>query len=161
MASELNVKGLSELSAALQEFGPKLEANILRGALRAGQKVILDAAKQNIHSISGDLAKSLRISVKSNQGVIIAKLKVGDKKAYYANWVEFGTQAHVIKAKGGKAIAIKGKEFSQIHHPGIKPKPFMRPALDANAQQAVEAVAEYISKRITKEQLARAESEQQ
>jgi len=155
MASNLHVTGLADLNATLQQFATKLEQNILRGALRTGQKKILEAAKQNIHTIDGDLAASLRISVRAKDGRIVASLKVGNKKAFYAHFVEFGTQAHTIKAKNGGALVFGGKEMSSLHHPGAKAKPFMRPAMDSYSQEAVQAAADYISKRITKELLNR------
>ncbi|MFZ6755760.1 HK97-gp10 family putative phage morphogenesis protein [Undibacterium sp. Ji50W] len=151
MASDLNISGLSDLNAALQQFTAKLEQNILRGALRAGQKKILEAAKFGIHSIDGDLADSLRISVRVKDGRVVASLKAGNKKAFYAHFVEFGTQAHTIKAKNGGALVFGNKDYASLHHPGAKAKPFMRPAMDGHAQEAVEATADYISKRITKE----------
>lgn len=151
MASNIHITGLADLNAALQQFAPKLEQNIIRGALRAGQKKILDAAKQGIHSIDGDLADSLRISVRAKDGRVVASLKVGNKKAFYAHFVEFGTQAHTIKAKKGGALVFGNKDLSSLHHPGAKAKPFMRPAMDGYAQEAVQATADYISKRITKE----------
>jgi len=36
-------------------------------------------------------------------------------------------------------------------HPGIRPKPFMRPAVDEKFDTAINAVAEYLRKRIPKE----------
>ena len=94
--------------------------------------------------------------------------------SYLANWVEFGTSAHYIKVqdsekpinarlskKRGKIVRASmttvnrnvlqiGANFvgPTVFHPGAKPKPYMRPALDARAQDAVIAAGEYIKKRL-------------
>ncbi|MBK7493597.1 MAG: hypothetical protein IPI17_17935 [Nitrosomonas sp.] len=38
----------------------------------------------------------------------------------------------------------------EISHPGVSPRPFMRPALDANAEAAIVGAGEYIKKRLAK-----------
>lgn len=38
-----------------------------------------------------------------------------------------------------------------VQHPGAKKKPFMRPALDAKAQDAVETMADYARNRLPDE----------
>jgi len=35
-----------------------------------------------------------------------------------------------------------------VQHPGSRPKPFMRPALDGRAQDAVVAAAQYMKRRL-------------
>lgn len=175
--SELNIPGLADLNKVLQELPAKIERNILRGALRAGQKVILNAAKANIHNKSGDLRDSLSIKTTSRRGVVTATLSAGSGSAYYARMVEFGTAAHWISVKeeakpkrltrrGVRTFSIRtinrmaargslviGRNFigASVHHPGATPKPFMRPALDSAQLPAVEAVREYIATRLPKE----------
>ena len=45
----------------------------------------------------------------------------------------------------------KGLARKQITHPGITPRPFMRPAFDATYQQSINSMAEYIRTRLPKE----------
>lgn len=154
MASEVEIKGLAELQAALDQLPVQIEKKLMRGALRAGQKVVLEQARGIVHSVSGDLAASMRISTGIKGSTVYASVKVGNKKSFYARWVEFGTKAHQIKAKGAGSIVFGGIFSKSVHHPGAKAKPFMRPALDAAAQNgsaAFQAVAEYLRGRITKE----------
>jgi len=47
-----------------------------------------------------------------------------------------------------KKIAFGGKVFNSVWHPGMTPKPFLRPAFDAKAQEAVIAVGEQIRARL-------------
>lgn len=172
--TEQNVTGLKELQQFLDALPAKMEANILRGALRAGAKVQLTRAKELVPVESdgphpGALRDSLRIGKTSiKNGVMKIPVVAGSRKkpkpgskaeakavgrvdAYWARWVEFGTAAHFIKPKNRKSLFFAGLAREVINHPGAKPKPFMRPALDATLQAAVAAVGEYIRKRLTKE----------
>ena len=154
MDSDVVVTGLAELQKQLDMLAPNIEKKLLRGAMRAGTKVVLARAKQGIHSVSGDLVKSLRISTSARGGVVKATLKAGNKKAYYAHFVEFGTAAHAIAAKGGGAVSFGGVAYASVKHPGATKKAFMRPALDAmaaNDSPALIAVADYLRPRLETE----------
>ena len=78
-------------------------------------------------------------------GRVIAGAPKKDKRPFYAHMIEYGTKAHRIQAKKGKVLAIG---VSAVNHPGIRPHPFLRPALDSKSTAAVEAVREYIRKRL-------------
>lgn len=147
--SDTKVKGLAELKAALAQLPEKIERNVMRGAIRAGLKATAQRAEQNIRSVSGELASSVRVGTKVKNGQVIGTVTAGvskkNKRPYYAHMVEFGTQAHIIKARRGKLLAIG---VAKVEHPGAKPRPFMRPALDATQAQVVEGVREYIRTRL-------------
>lgn len=167
--TDINVKGLSELQVFLDTLPAKIETNILRGALRAGARPIYQAAKQaapvgDVSEIAkfkyklypGALRDSIRISARIDRRNrnITASIKAGGKKrktgadVFYAHMVEFGTRPHAL-SKGG-----------EVTHPGTAPRPFMRPAIDSQAQNAILAAGEYIKKRLsTKHGLDTAEIE--
>ena len=148
------VTGLDELQKRLDTLPVNIEKKLMRGALRAGQKTVLEQAKQGLHNVSGELAASLRVSTSSRGGQVKAKVTAGNKKVFYAHMVEFGTAAHVIKSKQGQALGFAGGEYASVQHPGAKKKPFMRPALDAAAvpeSNAFKAVGAYLQGKITKE----------
>ena len=148
--SETNVKGLSELDAFLSQLPAKLEKNIMRGAMRAAAVPVQDQAKQNVSVVSGLMRDGIKIKTGSKNGVVKAKVVVTGKHGYIARWVEYGTAAHYIKPKAAKSLFFAGIFAEGIDHPGSSAKPFMRPALQAQAQDAVVAAAEYIKKRLTK-----------
>ena len=107
-----------------------------------------------IHTVSGELANSVRISTSARGSTVKAAVKVGNTKAFYAHMVEFGTAAHLIEPKNGTALLLGGKEYSHLDHPGAQKRPFMRPALDAAANEnsdAMSAVITYLTGRIDKE----------
>ena len=167
---KVQVLGLKELEAALRVFPVKFEKAVMRGAVRAGGNVFLKRAKSNVPVYSGDLQRSLRVSTSAKKGIATAKVtaggarKKGGKSVYYAHMVEFGTGAfytgtggkskkrpYVIKPKNKKGLTIVEDVRKSVMHPGIKPQPFMRPAFDGGTTEAIQAMADYIKMRITKE----------
>ncbi|BBB65910.1 hypothetical protein UNDYM_1657 [Undibacterium sp. YM2] len=159
MAAFTNIKGGDELQKFLDQLPAKIEANIMRSSLRAGAKVILDAAKENVPVEHGDLRASLRISTRSKRGVVTATVKAGSKKAFYWRFVEFGTAAHGIKPKKAASLLFGNVFAESVLHPGARAKPYMRPALDTQAGAAIQAVGEAIKKRLTKQGINASDTE--
>lgn len=152
-----HVKGLAQLNDFLQQLPVKVERNVLRGSLRAGMSVVKPVAQRNIHSVSGELARGLKVGTKSRGGTVTANLKATGKHRSIAHLLEFGTRAHVIAAKGRGWLSFLGVFSKKVMHPGIAPygdksaigpHSFMRPALDGQATAAVVAAAEYMKRRL-------------
>ena len=97
----VEVKGLAELQKYLDELPAKMEANIMRAALRAGAKVVLTEAKNTaaFADDTGALRASLRITTSVRRGTVTAAVKAGptkkDKRPFYARMVEFGWEEGV------------------------------------------------------------------
>jgi HK97 gp10 family phage protein len=155
MAQDTHVTGLKELQAFLDALPAKMEQNIMRSALRAGANVVKAEAQRQLASHgnikTGVLSKGLKVSTRAKRGVVTATVKAKGKHGHVAHWIEFGAAAHTISGKNGKALAFAGGVYKSVHHPGIKPVPFMRPALDGKSGAALVAVGEAIKKRLTKE----------
>lgn len=165
--AETNITGLDELYKQLQNLPTSIEVNVMRGALRAGLNQIKRVAEARVPQDSGALRKSIRIRADRKalkRGVVRLNLVAGNKEAFYAHLVEYGTAsfytgtgktvggAYKITPKGeGKGLAFGGGVVSSVTHPGIKPQPFMRPAVDEAGQSAFEAARAYIAKRLPKE----------
>jgi hypothetical protein len=60
--------------------------------------------------------------------------------------VEHGTAAHIIRARPPNKMLAIG--VAAVHHPGAKKRPFLRPAMDAQGQAAIERMREYIRTRL-------------
>lgn len=146
--SEVHIKGLDQLQKFLDQLAPKMEANVMRGALRAGMKEVLADARAGAAVASGALRDGLKISTRIKGGRVYAHLRATGKHGYLANWIEYGTVAHEIRPKGGKSLFLAGVFSTLVNHPGATPKPFMRPALDARAGEAVVAVGNYIKNKL-------------
>lgn len=154
MSELVHVRGLKELQAFLDTLPAKMEANIMRSALRQGANVVKDEAKANVAVKSGLLRDGLKVSTRSRRGVVTASVKAGGKHAYLARWIEYGTAAHKIAPKKAKSLFFGGIFAEGVDHPGSAPKPFMRPALDTQSQAALVAVGHAIKKRLTKQGLS-------
>jgi hypothetical protein len=149
--ADSHVKGLPELQRFLDETPVKFQRNVLRGALRAAMNVVKPVAQGNIHSVSGLLAKGLKVGTRLRGGIVTSNLRATGKHAFLALWVEYGTGAHTITARVKRALALSiGAVVRHIRHPGSRPKPFMRPALDGQAMPATVAAGLYIRERLTK-----------
>ena len=154
--SEIHVTGLAALQKVLDELPQKLAKNVLRGGLRAGANVIQKQAKANIHSVSGQRAKSIKVSTNTKGGMVMAKVVAGrglgvkgKKPGNLPLWLEYGTAPHIIRAKKGGGLALPdGSVVTEVMHPGQGPKPFLRPALDTQAGAAVVAAGNYIKNRL-------------
>lgn len=166
MSDLVHVKGLAELGKVMEELPVKIERNVLRGALRAGAGPIRTDARarapvgptssENARiygGYPGALRDSIRVTTKTRGGKVIASVVAGGKgkngaDVYYAHFVEFGTSPHSIVPQTRRALSIGGLFVESVEHPGARPQPFMRPALDGQAQQAVIAAAEYMKARL-------------
>lgn len=148
--ADVHVKGLRELQAFLDTLPAKIEKNIMRTAMRAGAKVVKDAAVQNVPVKSGALRKSLKVSTKARGATVSASVRT---RVFHAHFIEFGTAAHVISGKNGGWLRFGGGFAKSVYHPGAKARPFLRPALDTQAQAALVAVGEKVKVRLTKQGL--------
>lgn len=153
MSEDLGIAGGRELDEALKQLPAKLQANIMRAALRAGAAVLRDEARSQVPVRMGVLRKSIRVtaSVNVRQGTVKASVKAGGGRAWYWRFVEFGTAAHKISPKAARALRLAGHVVSNADHPGARANPFMRPAFDAKAAAALAAVAAKIRERLTEQ----------
>jgi len=151
--SEQHIKGLKELNAFLQQLPVKIERNVLRGALRAGAvKELLPEAQANLMGVGAvdtkELLNGLRVGTRAKGGIVTGYVKAGGPHAYLAHWVEYGVRAHNIAAKLKGWLSFGNVFVKEVAHPGIKPRPFMRPALDRSGTAAVNEAARYMRDRL-------------
>lgn len=170
MTQLLDIKGLSQLDQVLKELPAQIEGRVVRGGLLAGQRVIAQAARDNLEGENavktGELKKSVRVRFKKKSqqyGWLRYEVVAGNKKAWYAHLLEFGTASYYtgkgktvgkpyeIKPKNRKSLFVAGLFKEQVTHPGIRPRPFMRKAFDEKSKEAIEAMADYIRKRLPRE----------
>jgi HK97 gp10 family phage protein len=145
MADTLHLKGFDEIAKFFADLPEKMAANVLRGSMRAAAKPVLDEARNSVAKRSGALSKSLRISTRRRGQIVSATLKTD---IFYSRFIEFGAAAHEIKPTNKKSLFFAGLFREVVQHPGIKPKPFMRPAMDRKASAALIAAGEYTKRRL-------------
>lgn len=151
---DFKITGGKELQAALKQLPAKFQKRIEKNALRAGARVIAKEAKTRVPVDTGALKKSIRVVTgKTREGarVYVTAGAGGKHDAFYAHMVEFGTKAHFTQ-KGG---ATKVGQFALTkaeagRHPGSRPQPFMRPAIDLKGEEAIAQVGITIAANIEK-----------
>lgn len=146
------ISGMRELDLALSSFPEKLQRKALANSLRAAGRVIRNIARQNVPVKSGALSRSIRVTIKRKQGVMIARIIAGRRAKkgdpFYAWMVEGGTKAHEIRPKGKKSLFLAGLFAEQINHPGAEAKPFLGPALTEGADMALLMMGEALASEI-------------
>lgn len=175
--TSFDVPGFKELMDKMEQLPIRLEKSVMRGAIRAGSKIVADQARRNApvlqtpdkRRVFGALAKSIRVmatGVKNSvvRGGVVAggKTSVGRGKnkeaadAFYAMWVEYG---HLIRTAGQRLMGgtrSKQAQRASLAASGaasVPPHPFMRPAIDSKTQAAIDATAQYIRDRVESELL--------
>ncbi len=139
----------------LKDFPAKVEANVLRGAVRAAAVVVKTAADPLVPRRTGALASTLRVTTSVRKGVALAAVKVGNPKkgVFYAGMVLGGTKPHEIAARTGGVLSFLGIARRSVRHPGAKAQPFLDQANAQAGQKAIDAAFEYADDR-TKRLLA-------
>ena len=127
---EFSIKGAKEMEALLKKLGPVVASKIGDQALRAGAKVIVAEAKRLVPVRTGKLRDSIAIKVESKRkfGVPARLVLIGFERptSFRAHFVEFGTSHSAAK-------------------------PFMRPAMDAKAGEALEEMGRVLARGLARE----------
>lgn len=167
MSKQFPVTGLRELDAYLSALPKNMQTGAYRAGLTAAAAVVRDEARMRAPRKSGKLAKSIRSGSARRNPDGTFSITVGPRgkeHAFLGLFHEFGVRPHYIartgkgegrvavrKAKEGtgkiNARAMKiGDDFVSgiISHPGFIARPFLRPALDIRADEAVQAFAQRI-----------------
>lgn len=166
MNKNFPVAGLRDLDAFLSAFPKNLQKNAIRSGLRQAANQIAEEVKLRA---PGRIGNSVKVgSPRQNEdGTFSIRVYIDERKGtigFAGYFQEFGVAAHLIArtGKGEGRVAIRkakegrgtvkggvmkiGDDFVSgiISHPGHAAHPFMRPALDAKAKQAVEAFADQV-----------------
>lgn len=166
MSKDFPVSGLKQLDAYLSHFPRNLQKGAYRAGLVAAAKPIRDDARARVRKSSGKLARAIRTgSARQNQdGTFSIRVSVDrGEHGFLGLFIEYGVKPHYIAStgKGEGRVAVRkaaaggqtiggvikiGEDFVSgiISHPGFGASPFLRPALDARADDAVKAFAERI-----------------
>jgi HK97 gp10 family phage protein len=164
------VSGLSELDKKLEALPGKIQRRALRKALLAGADIIRDEARATVRRKSGKLAAAIESSASlsiasaddreflnaagvSASDAAIAIVSVRGGPARRAHLTEFGAAPHEERPKKKKVLAdpATGEIFGRVvKHPGSKAYPFMRPAFDTHAEDALNAIVEVLRDEVEK-----------
>src|SRR3990167_281823 len=124
-----DIKGAAEMENLLRQLGPKVAAKVGDKALLAGAKHIVQEAKRLVQKKTGRLAKNIASQLKRNWGRVDERvIAIGVRKpvSRIFHLIEFGTS---------RAAA----------------HPFMRPAMDSQAENALNEMGRVLAKGIEDE----------
>lgn len=148
---------------------------VLQAAARAGATVIANGAKERVTSDA--VREGVQIGRAREKGEqIVVRITVKDGWARsLGTWLEWGTEGHFItvdqaasggrtarrvnyldtqaaregRAGPGATLVINGKPVgTTVWHPGASPHPWLRPARDIKAREAVTAAQAVINARV-------------
>lgn len=149
MGVTIKLEGIGAVDQALKdlerEFGDKMaQSKVLVPAVREAMQPVLAAAKQNAPKDTGDLARSLIVEAR--------RPTKRDRRSKYITQTD--TVIAAVTTASGKKLKKMGiksdaraiaQEFGTAHNPA---KPYLRPALEANAQSTVARLADILARRI-------------
>lgn len=127
--------GLRDILEMLDEA---VDEEKLNTALGRACALIERAAKEKAPKGSGELRRSITSKVENGEGVVFTPL-------LYAPYVEFGTG--LFAEDGGRTDVpwnYQDDEGNWHSTSGMKPRPFMRPALDENREEILRILKEGI-----------------
>lgn len=135
MTFTYKIEGLKELDKALGELPEAAGKQVLRDVGKKALKPVEAAAKRNVTVRTGALKNSINISTRLSPRQAGIKKQDPDKSTVeiYAGGGKGGPHAHLL-------------EFGTAHS---APKPFLRPAWDANSDRVLEIVRKELGAAIT------------
>ena len=129
MASDKNIEGMSEVINALEAIGVDIKTPKLQKVIRQSSQRIINTARTLAPVNTGDLRDSIGF-ITTKDSTNLDKTLIGLRKEYYNNYLgvmfEYGT-APRIQSNGR-------------YTGSLAPRPFMRPALDQNANAVTEEI---------------------
>ena len=142
-SSLIQVDGLQELEAKLVALGKKEAPKLLRKALRKGGKIVADDAKTRIPTGgTGALAASI--------GMMARKGKYGNVETMFVG-PRMKNPTALALANQNRSKKIAGIYYGHMVEEGSvhnTPTPFMRPALDTNANEVLRVVVTELNRSI-------------
>lgn len=131
--SDIRLEGLEEVLGALDDLA---DTSNLNAALGKACALVERSAKQKAPKDKGDLRRSITSKVEGTEGVVYTPLE-------YAPYVEYGTG---LFAEGGGRTDVpwnyQDDEGNWHSTSGMKPQPYMRPALNENREEILRIIKE-------------------
>lgn len=137
MASDMRIEGLEEV---LESLDGVIDTSKLESAIGRACALVERSAKQKAPKGTGELRRSITSKIEKDGdnviGVVFTPLE-------YAPYVEFGTG--LFAEEGGRTDVpwhYQDDEGEWHSTSGMRPRPYMRPALDENREQIKRIIKE-------------------
>jgi hypothetical protein len=132
-AIDLSVTGMEELNQFFDRPQSVAEHRAVGAALQAGGELVMEAARQKIHSVSGDLAGSLEVTTAVGKYKTVATVHHGTGGAH-DHLVEYGHAA---------------SGWNKSKQP-VLPHPYMWPAYEEQKKAAYEKIKAGVAEAVRK-----------
>ena len=138
MATEITIQGMDEVLDRLLQV---TEQATIERALGKACAVVERSAKQKAPKDNGALRRSITSTVRDGVGIVFTPLE-------YAPYVEYGTGLFAVDGNGRKDVPWHYKDDQGEWHTtsGMKPQPYLRPALDENRENIKRIIKEELTK---------------
>ena len=141
---KINADELNKFSIEIPKLYEKNET-LVRQTVKNSAFNIQKNAKSNLTKNKSVDTGHLRRGISTDIRGLGATIHTSNIK--YAPMVEYGTKAHIIRAKNKKALYWKGVKHpvKKVNHPGSKAKPYLIPAFNQEKDQFLEKLKEVIN----------------
>ena len=139
----VHVGDLNKFSVDVGKLSSEIEEDVKKVVKNSAFNIERNAKSnltKNKSVDTGHLRQGISTDVKGLEAIIhTSNIK-------YAPGVEYGTRAHIIRAKNKKALYWKGAKHpvKQVNHPGSRAKPYLIPAFEKEKDQFLEKLKEVI-----------------
>lgn len=167
-----DMSAVRQLLDRLETLEPRIARRFFVKALRAGAGPIQQSARSAVpvgpqfqlslrgyayqRPPPGNLRAAIKITQGTDRRTGLHYVEVGPQykrsagvvvAPTYAHLVEYGTKPHVIRPRQRNGVlALAGRLIhGSVRHPGARPHPYLRPALEQNRTSAVSRVAESLN----------------
>ncbi len=144
------IEGADGIAAAMGDIAREVRKTIAMDALELAALPIFADVKQA--SSFSDKSGALRASIEMKRRKSSIAITAGSRDAFYATWIEFGHDApkkKTIKPRTKKALVVAPGVVRASAVPGpARPRPFIRPAFDKNADKAFRIMAQEMDRGI-------------
>ena len=140
---KINADELNKFSVEVTKLSDEVEEDVKKVVKNSAFNIEKNA-KSNLTKNKSVATGHLRRGISTDIRGLGATIHTSNIK--YAPGVEYGTKAHIIRAKNKKALYWKGAKHpvKQVNHPGSRAKPFLIPAFNQEKDQFLEKLKEVI-----------------
>lgn len=135
--ADIEFEGLDEVLDSIESLA---DVSALDAALGKAAAIVEASAKQKAPKDTGELRRSITSKVEDYKGIVYTPLE-------YAPYVEYGTG--LFAENGGRKQVpwwYQDDEGNWHSTSGMKPHPYMRPALEENREKIIQILKEGITK---------------
>lgn len=147
--SGVRIRGLEAVQAQLRSVGAEMGAKALGQAARAAFKRVAETAKALVPRDSGDLAEAITVRLvkpKSGDAVVVVGIAISSR----TNRSKQATMAAAAFGEGQSKRLPPSRRwhFIELGTSKLAAHPYLRPALDSNANAVVSDLSEQLKKKI-------------